>query len=296
MSDDNEIEFESDDSGNWAIVKAGATTLAQTNLQKRFNAAASAAEGFKSDAHRLLDEAITKPPGSLLSFGAIADLVVAACWIVLPEEGVIALVFEEAKQAWEAVKPSYELARKATEPFEANTVEAAKEHLSELYDMLAAEIASNALTITSSAQNKVGDALNEYVKQNPQVFPMIQDQDQAYYQTLCDAIGVTAPNVESLQDEIITKVMTTFRESVNWTVAHMHFMEMSDDLERLNFLIDDIAEKGTDPDDFLKGIGGDVDYWDQFLSIYRSDGKHAAMVALGSRLGMPEWTLAARGF
>jgi len=280
MSDDNEIVFESVDSPNWAIVKEGATNLARYNLQQRYNAAVSAAEGFKSDAHQLLDQAITKPPGRLLNFGAIADLVVVACEIVLPEEGIIALVFDEAKQAWEEVKPSEELASKATEEFEANTVEEATKHLSELSDLLASEIVSNALTITNSAGTKVGDALDEYIKQNPQDFTT---KDQAYYQTLCDAIGVTVPNVESLQDEIINKVMTTFRERVMWTAARIHFfVEMNDDAERLNFLIDDVAEKGTDPDDFVKGIGGDVAYWDQFLSVYRSDGKQAALQALAS--------------
>src|SRR5204862_8362754 len=132
----------------------------------------------------------------------------------------------------------------------------------------------------------VPDALEEYVKENPQDFTTL---DNAYYQTLCDAIGVTAPNVDSLKGEIVDKVMTTFRERVMWTHARIHFfVELSDVFEQLDFLIDDVIEKeGTDPDDFLKGVGGDVDYWEQFLSVYRSDGKQAAEQALLASLTPP---------
>src|SRR2546423_2324112 len=204
MSDDNEIEFESVDSQTWGGVKAQATTIAFRNLQGRYNAAVSAGIGFRKDAHEYLGEAIKKPPGSLLSFGPIADLVVVACGLVLPEVGVVALVFEEAKKALEVVKPSEELASKATEQFEANTVDDAIKHLDELCEMLEDDIVRNALTITDSASNKVADALEEYVKENPQDFTTLDD---AYYQTLCDAIGVTKPNVDWIADQIINKVM-----------------------------------------------------------------------------------------
>ena len=69
--------------------------------------------------------------------------------------------------------------------------------------------------------------------------------------------------------------------------AQIHFFhEMDNDLERLNFLMDE-AEKGNDPDDLLLVIGADRSYWDPFLTVFRSEGRSAALVALERHLGFP---------
>jgi histone H3/H4 len=283
MSDVHEIEFETIDSPNWPGVKDGAIALGRTNLQYRYNAAVAAAEGFKADAHQLVNSTITKPPGHVSAFSAIVDVVMAACEIVIPEEAAIHLVYQAAKAAWEEVKPSAELLEKANEQIEANTVEEATKHLNEVSDRLAEDIVRNASHITEKAGEQIEAALVEYVRQNPQVF----QREQAYYQTLCDAVGLQKPDVDRLADEMINKVMPKFREKVMETSASLHFFhELSSDFERLNFLIE-ITEKGTDPDAFLKLIGGDQHYWDEFLSVYRSEGKDAAARALAHHLGLP---------
>jgi hypothetical protein len=283
MSDVHEIEFETVDSPNWPGVKDGAIDLGRTNLQYRYNAAVAAAEGFKADAHQLVNSTITKPPGRVSAFGAIVDAVMAVCELVIPEEAAIALVYKAAKAAWESVKPSAELVAKVNEQIEANSVEEATKHLYEVSDRLAEDIVRNASHITEKAGEQIEAALVEYVQQNPQVF----QRDQAYYQTLCDAIGLQKPNVDLLADQMINKVMPKFREMVMETSASLHFFhELDDDFERLNFLIE-ITEKGTDPDAFLKLIGGNQQYWDEFLSVYRQEGKEAAVRALGRHLGLP---------
>jgi hypothetical protein len=61
---------------------------------------------------------------------------------------------------------------------------------------------------------------------------------------------------------------------------------MDNDVERLNFLMDE-DEKGNDPDALLSLIGGDRSYWDPFLTVFRSEGRDAALVALERHLGIP---------
>ena len=53
------------------------------------------------------------------------------------------------------------------------------------------------------------------------------------------------------------------------------------------WLLRDEAEKGNDPDDLLSLIGADQSYWDPFLTVFRSDGRNAAVLALSRHLGLP---------
>ncbi len=69
--------------------------------------------------------------------------------------------------------------------------------------------------------------------------------------------------------------------------AQIHFFhELDNDMDRLNFLMDE-AEKGNDPDALLSLIGADQAYWDTFLTVFRSDGRPAALLALERKLGLP---------
>ena len=49
----------------------------------------------------------------------------------------------------------------------------------------------------------------------------------------------------------------------------------------------DEAEKGNDPDALLSLIGADQSYWDSFLTVFHSDGRSAALLALSRHLGLP---------
>jgi hypothetical protein len=87
--------------------------------------------------------------------------------------------------------------------------------------------------------------------------------------------------------EVWNEVFPPFKKKVLVAAAQIHFFhEMDNDLERLNFLMDE-AEKGNDPDDLLSLIGADRSYWDPFLTIFRSEGRSAALVALERHLGLP---------
>ncbi len=87
--------------------------------------------------------------------------------------------------------------------------------------------------------------------------------------------------------EVWNKVFPPFKEQVLVAAAQIHFFhEMDDDFERLNFLMDE-AENGNDPDGLLDLIGGKRDYWDQFLTVYRSQGRSAAILALEQHFLLP---------
>jgi len=279
----SDIEFEGTDSQHWATVKDGVLGLARDHLQNRVNAIHTGADGFRRDANQLIHEAITKPPGRVFGLTELLEVASKVCELILPEEGAVAEVYQAAKSAWENLKPGYELNNKVNEKLEANSVEDATKHLGEVVDAMCEDISSGADEIKLAAEDKLESALTAYVTQNLQVF---RPGDQAYYQTLSDAIGVSAVhNHQMLVDETVNRAMQSFRPKVMEIAAAMHFFhEMSDDAERLNFLIDDVAEKGTDPDQFLRLIGADQAYWDQFLAAYRSGGKTAAMEALTAHL------------
>ena len=274
MSEATEIEFETADSSRWPEVKEGAHGVARDRLQTRYDAVIQGAQWFRDDADTLVKEAIKKPPEHLSGFGAIVEAVMAACTLLVPEVGIAAEIAEAAKTAYETVKPAAELVEKANQEVVANSVEEATNYLQELTKTYAEDVADKALPIKQAAENAVGAALDSYIKQNPQ--PLNPD-----------AIGIKEPDLNAIKMEVWNDVFPPFKKKVLTVAAQIHFFqEMDNDPERLNFLMDE-AEKGNDPDDLLSLIGADQSYWDPFLTVFRSDGRSAALLALSRHLGLP---------
>ena len=284
MSEATEIEFETVDSPRWPEVKEGAHGVARDRLQTRYDAVIQGAQWFRDDADALVKDIIRKPPGHLSGFGAIVEGVMAACVLLVPEAGLAAEIAEAAKTAYETVKPAAELVEKANQEVVANSVEQATNYLQELTKTYAEDVANKALPVKQAAENAVGTALDSYIKQNPQPF---KPGDDEFYKSLCDAIGIKEPDLNAIKMEVWNEVFPLFKKKVLVVAAQIHFFhEMDDDLERLNFLMDE-AEKGNDPDDLLSLIGADQSYWDPFLTVFRSEGRPAALLALERHLGLP---------
>jgi hypothetical protein len=284
MSEEAEIEFESVDSRRWPEVKEGAHGVARDRLQTRYDAVIQGAQWFRDDADTLVKDVIRKPPEHLSGFGAIVEAVMAACVLLVPEVGLAAEIAEAAKTAYETLKPAAELAEKANQEVVANSVEQATNYLQELTKTYAEDVADKALPVKQAVENAVGAALDSYIKQNPQP---LKPGDDEFYRSLCDAIGIKEPDLNAIKMEVWNEVFPPFKEKVLVVAAQIHFFhEMDNDLERLNFLMDE-AEKGNDPDDLLSLIGADRSYWDPFLTVFRSEGRSAALVALERQLGLP---------
>ena len=282
MSEQTEIETV--DSPRWPEVKEGAHGVARDRLQTRSDAVIQGAQWFRDDADTLVKEAIKKPPEHLSGFGAIVEAVMAACTLLVPEVGIAAEIAEAAKTAYETVKPAAELVEKANQEVVANSVEEATNYLQELTKTYAEDVADKALPIKQAAENAVGAALDSYIKQNPQP---LNPGDDEFYKNLCDAIGIKEPDLNAIKMEVWNDVFPPFKKKVLTVAAQIHFFqEMDNDPERLNFLMDE-AEKGNDPDDLLSLIGADQSYWDPFLTVFRSDGRSAALLALSRHLGLP---------
>ena len=282
MSEQTEIETV--DSPRWPEVKEGAHGVARDRLQTRYDAVIQGAQWFRDDADTLVKEAIKKLPEHLSGFGAIVEAVMAACTLLVPEVGIAAEIAEAAKTAYETVKPAAELVEKANQEVVANSVEEATNYLQELTKTYAEDVADKALPIKQAAENAVGAALDSYIKQNPQP---LNPGDDEFYKNLCDAIGIKEPDLNAIKMEVWNEVFPPFKKKVLTAAAQIHFFhEMDNDLDRLNFLMDE-AEKGNDPDDLLSLIGADQSYWDPFLTVFRSDGRSAALLALSRHLGLP---------
>jgi len=284
MSEAIEIEFETADSPRWPEVKEGAHGVARDRLQTRYDAVIQGAQWFRDDADTLVKDAIRKPPEHLSGFGAIVEAVMAACVLLVPEAGLAAEIAEAAKTAHETVKPAAELVEKANQEVVAGSVEQATNYLQELTKTYAEDVADKALPVKQAAENAVGAALDSYIKQNPQP---LKPGDDEFYRSLCDAIGIKEPDLNAIKMEVWNEVFPPFKKKVLTAAAQIHFFhEMDNDLDRLNFLMDE-AEKGNDPDDLLSLIGADQSYWDPFLTVFRSDGRNAAVLALSRHLGLP---------
>ena len=282
MSEQTEIETV--DSPRWPEVKEGAHGVARDRLQTRYDAVIQGAQWFRDDADTLVKEAIKKLPEHLSGFGAIVEAVMAACTLLVPEVGIAAEIAEAAKTAYETVKPAAELVEKANQEVVANSVEEATNYLQELTKTYAEDVADKALPIKQAAENAVGAALDSYIKQNPQP---LNPGDDEFYKNLCDAIAIKEPDLNAIKMEVWNDVFPPFKKKVLTVAAQIHFFqEMDNDPERLNFLMDE-AEKGNDPDDLLSLIGADQSYWDPFLTVFRSDGRSAALLALSRHLGLP---------
>ena len=282
MSEQTEIETV--DSPRWPEVKDGAHGVARDRLQTRYDAVTQGAQWFRDDADTLVKDVIKKPPEHLSGFGAIVESVMAACAVLVPEAGLAAEIAEAVKTAYETLKPAAELVEKANQQVVADSVEQATNYLQELTKTYAGDVADKALPVKQAAENAVGAALDSYITQNPQP---LKPGDDEFYKSLCDAIGIKEPDLNAIKMEVWNEVFPPFKKKVLTAAAQIHFFhEMDNDLDRLNFLMDE-AEKGNDPDDLLSLIGADQSYWDPFLTVFRSDGRNAAVLALSRHLGLP---------
>jgi hypothetical protein len=144
MSEATEIEFETVDSPRWPEVKEGAHGVARDRLQTRYDAVIQGAQWFRDDADALVKDAITKPPEHLSGFGALAEAVMAACVLLVPEAALAAEIAEAVKTAYETVKPAAELVEKANQEVVANSVEEARNYLQELTKTYAEDVADKA--------------------------------------------------------------------------------------------------------------------------------------------------------
>lgn len=280
MSETAEIEFENADSPRWLAVRDAAAIEVDRRLQNRYDAVCLGADMFKANADDLVKQTIRKPPGRVSSFGAIVEIVAAACEVVVPEAGLLKEIVEEAGAVHTMAKAAAETVDKAREEFEANTVEEAQEHLGHLSKQAVQAIKDGALHVKDETGKHAGTALDRYINANPQPFR----QDESFTNELCVAIGVPETVIDRVQVEAYDKLMPSFVRHVEEAAARLHFFhEMSNDFERLDFLMD-MSDQGTNPDDFLRLIEADVAYWDRFLSVFRSDGRDAAKLALENHI------------
>ena len=258
--------------------------MARDRLQTRYDAVIQGAQWFRDDADTLVKDTIKKPPGHLSGFGALVESVMAACVLLVPEVGLAAEIVEATKTAYETLKPAKELVDKANEEVVADSVEQATSYLQELTKTFAEDVADKALPVKQAAENAVGAALNSYITQNPQP---LKPGDDEFYASLCDALGIKEPDLNDIKQQVWNEVFPPFKNKVLVVAAQIHFFhELDNDMDRLNFLMDE-AEKGNDPDALLSLIGADQAYWDTFLTVFRSDGRSAALLALERKLGLP---------
>jgi hypothetical protein len=283
-----EIEFETVGSEHWNFVRQGAQLEASRRLQTRYDAVIEGVQWFRKDANELVKNAIKKPPEHLSGFGAIVESVMAACLLLVPEVGLAAEIAEEVKKAcekvktaYEVVKPLAELAEKANQEVIVNSVEEATNYLQELTATYAEDVENEAGPVKQAAEKAVGAALDSYITQNPQP---LKPGDDELCKSLCDAIGIKEPDLNAIKMEVWNEVFPPFKKQVAVIAAQIHFFqEMDTDPERLNFLMDE-AEKGNDPDALLSLIGANQPYWDGFLTVFRSEGRLAAGLALEGHL------------
>lgn len=275
MSHDGEIEFGTVGSPGWDRILLETKVEADQRLQNRYDATKNGVEKFQHSAGALIDEVFQKPPGKISPFGVFVEVALTFCAFVVPEEAIVAkLIAEAAKTAFEEVKPVVEYADKVSEEIVANTVEEAVKQMKAMVDQTCEQIPTDALKITQAAQNAVESALREHVTANPLPF------DQTTGQELCEALGIQVPDVGLVSEEAANKAFFPFREKVLTFTAQRHFFhDLDDDVQRLEFLIDEIAAKGTDPDAFLDLIGADRSQFDPYLEIYRSQGRAEALNA-----------------
>ena len=284
MSEETETEFETVGSEHWNFVRLGAQQMASRRLQTRYDAVIAGAQLFRDDAGTVVRKVITKPPEHLSGFGVVAEAVMVACGMVLPEIGVAEAIVEALKGAHEVAKASDELVEKANQEVVANSVEEAKDYLTDLTNSYAEDVAKKALTVKKAAEDAVGAALDSCITQNPQP---LKPGDDELYKSLCDAIGIKEPDKDLIPLEVRNATWPPFENAMLTVAAQIHFFhEMDNDLDRLNFLMDE-AEKGNDPDALLSLIGADRSYWDSFLTVFHSDGRSAALLALSRHLGLP---------
>lgn len=273
---EQEIDFGTVGSAGWGTVLNGVQVEANRRLQLRYDATTIGIGKFHNSADELIKEVFTKPPGRISPFGALVDIAITFCEVAIPEATVAKVIFDGAKAAYEEVKTSVEFADKVNEAIEANSVDEAVNQMQSLLAQACVDLPEKTLKIIQGAENAVEEALSAYVTANPLPF----EENESFYRDLCDHLNIAEPDVGLVSEQAANEAFFPFKEKVLTFSAQRHFFhDLDDDLARLEFLLDDVAAEGTDPDAFLDLIGAPKEKYDPYIRIYRSSGRDAAITA-----------------
>jgi hypothetical protein len=249
---------------------------AHIRLEVLTHAIVAGTRNFRDDADKMVDAYIKEMPKEIHGFGAYFEAVMAAGEILLPEVGLAHEIWLTAKTVKEMMKPGMEYVDKYNEAFYPRSVEEAKQHLKQVAVDAAEEVENLAPRALKEGLETVRASVKAYLRSRPR--PLLHDE--AVYHAVLDAIGVKEVDPDDARMKVWGQIMPAFQKELMRTKAGLHFFhELDSDAARLNFLIEQL-EKGNDPDALLAHIGGDQQYWDRYLAIYRARGKEAAFAAI----------------
>jgi hypothetical protein len=280
MPDEIELD-ENSSSPKWPTVREGINGLAVARIGLRYEAVDEGTRDFADRAKALIEEKIKKAPGKIPVFGFIVEQAFTIGKLVVPEAGLAAEIFEVAETAFSSLQQDKELADKASEEVVAHTIEAAIKQLTSVYEVYAKNARGNAYAIQQSVVEHLGSALDRYIDNHPQ--PLQETDD--FYHRFCDGLGLPSPDRSTVIAETMNKIWPDFEAKVQETADSIHFFhEMEDDVGRLEFLID-MESEGHNPEEFLRDVGADLDYWNKWLAVYHSSGKEAALDDISYHVG-----------
>jgi hypothetical protein len=280
--DESKIEIDGDiTSDKWKQVKSNAREIAHERLDVLTTSLQTGVRMFQRDAKTLVDEVIKAPPPKPVSvFGAIAEGLLDVVVTVIPEGKEAKEFFEAAKAIYEGVKNTVEALQKAQEEIVAQNVDDAKKKMTKLADDMADAMDTDAPRSLQTALRLVDGDLDAYYQANPQ--PL--DLSESFYGKLCDGIGIRDLDATDTEMKVWTALFNPYKVKVLQVEATLHFLkEMDNDVERLDMLMD-AAKQGTDPEELVVYIGGDINYWRPFLETFKSDGRDAAIAQLERHL------------
>jgi hypothetical protein len=268
MSDEGIEIDENSHSPGWEAVKANAYTEAVRRLDVKANAVTAGAHNFERDAAGMIDTQVKIPPRKPTVFGALAEALLTAGAIFVPEATAAAEILEAAKTFYEVVKPSVELVEEMRKEVEADRVDDLREKLREKMRSLADDMENSAVSAQQLAGKHVSDCLDRFIDANPR--PL--GHDERFYGALCDGIGITEQDAVDIRMSIYHSLMGPFKHDLSVVTASIHFFKDFDtDSERLKFLVEEV-EPHTDVHEFLQLIGADVDFWMRWIGIYHKTG------------------------
>jgi hypothetical protein len=262
------------DDPDWPTIRNGAFEIASTRLETRYDGVKNGIDGFRDQADTLVKEVFTSPPGRLGIAGALFDIAMTAVTFCIPEEALMAAMIAEAvKSIRETTKTTFEVYEEQHKEFVANSIEEAVKYCTELTKDTAEKTAAAALRTKAAAIEKLNPVLDEYITAHP-MHLQATDHD---YKALSEALGIKDEATQYIEDELVNKVFPPFKVQVLTITAQRHFFHDLDPQERFPFLIQEVAEKGTDPLAFLTLIGADRTDYDPYLEIYRNEGAASAL-------------------
>lgn len=264
---------------HWDHVTGGLVEMASNNLHVMVQWMGAGGQAFRDDADTMIGEYIKEPPKSLGAFEAIADAVVGAVGVFIPVGHLAAEIYEAVKIVYDQAKLAKGVWDTAGEIQVARDVEGAKDQLRQLTKQFAEDFAMKSIAGYQASLSTLHAKVLEFLHTHPQPVPT----DENWYAATCQAMGLGATYEDSAHHFAI-ELMKPFRKAVMTQTATLHFFhELDDDVERLDFLIQQ-EQQGNQPEALLQLIGADVAYWKKYLDIYRAQGEEAAKQALLSHL------------